>query len=171
MFHVVRNSSTPLGDQLVEEVTRLIESGRLPEGSRLPSVRRVARRAGVSTYTVTQARRGSLRPDRVPAISSRGCVDCRCPLRWSLAPLSTWIRCSDSHAMFWNKTMWSCRRAPGFFRPHGLRMPSRRLSFPSYVGVGLEPSRRRRKGISSCGCYSPSACVPRTFRSPLVILC
>ncbi len=55
MFHVVRNSSKPLGDQLVEEVTRLIESGRLPEGSRLPSVRRVAQRAAVSTYTVTQA--------------------------------------------------------------------------------------------------------------------
>ena len=55
MFHVVRNSSIPLGDQLVEEVTRLIDSGRLPEGSRLPSVRRLAQRAGVSTYTVTQA--------------------------------------------------------------------------------------------------------------------
>ena len=32
-----------------------MESGRLPEGSRLPSVRRVAQRAVVSTYTVTQA--------------------------------------------------------------------------------------------------------------------
>jgi DNA-binding transcriptional MocR family regulator len=55
MFQVVRNSATPLGDQLVAEVTRLIESGRLPEGSRLPSVRQLARRAGVSVYTVTQA--------------------------------------------------------------------------------------------------------------------
>jgi DNA-binding transcriptional MocR family regulator len=55
MFQVVRNSVTPLGDQLVAEVTRLIESGRLPEGSRLPSVRQLARRAGVSVYTVTQA--------------------------------------------------------------------------------------------------------------------
>jgi DNA-binding transcriptional MocR family regulator len=55
MFNVIRSSATPLGDQLVAEVTRLIESGRLPEGSRLPSVRQLARRAGVSVYTVTQA--------------------------------------------------------------------------------------------------------------------
>ena len=31
MFQVVRDSPKPLGDQLVEEVSRLIESGRLPE--------------------------------------------------------------------------------------------------------------------------------------------
>ena len=55
MFQVVRNSPKPLGDQLVEEVSRLIESGRLPEGFRLPSVRQLARRAGVSAYTVTTA--------------------------------------------------------------------------------------------------------------------
>jgi len=55
MFQVVRNSPKPLGDQLVEEVSRLIESGRLPEGHRLPSVRQLARRAGVSAYTVTTA--------------------------------------------------------------------------------------------------------------------
>jgi DNA-binding transcriptional MocR family regulator len=55
MFQVVRNSPQPLGDQLVEEVSRLIESGRLPEGFRLPSVRQLARRAGVSPYTVTTA--------------------------------------------------------------------------------------------------------------------
>lgn len=55
MFQLVRNSPKPLGDQLVEEVSRLIETGRLPEGSRLPSVRMVARRAGVSVYTVSAA--------------------------------------------------------------------------------------------------------------------
>lgn len=55
MFQVVRNSPKPLGDQLVEEVSRLIESGKLPEGFRLPSVRQLARRAGVSAYTVTTA--------------------------------------------------------------------------------------------------------------------
>ncbi len=55
MFQVVRNSRKPLGDQLFEEVSRLIESGRLPEGFRLPSVRQLARRANVSPYTVTNA--------------------------------------------------------------------------------------------------------------------
>lgn len=53
MFQVVKSSPKPLADQLVEEMSRLIESGRLAEGSRLPSVRQLARRAGVSSYTVT----------------------------------------------------------------------------------------------------------------------
>jgi DNA-binding transcriptional MocR family regulator len=55
MFQVVKNSSKPLGDQLVDELARLIESGRLTAGSRLPSVRKLARRAGVSPYTVAIA--------------------------------------------------------------------------------------------------------------------
>lgn len=52
MFQIVKSSPKPLGDQLVEEMSRLIETGRLSEGSRLPSVRELARRAGVSPYTV-----------------------------------------------------------------------------------------------------------------------
>ena len=55
MFQIIKNADKPLGDQLVEEVTRLIESGRLPQGCRLPSVRQLARRAHVSVYTVTNA--------------------------------------------------------------------------------------------------------------------
>ncbi|HEY2590709.1 MAG TPA: PLP-dependent aminotransferase family protein, partial [Steroidobacteraceae bacterium] len=55
MFQIVRSSPKPLGDQLVEEVGRLIDSGRLTESSRLPSVRDLARRLGVSVYTVTTA--------------------------------------------------------------------------------------------------------------------
>ena len=68
MFQVVRNSPKPLGDQLVEEVSRLIESGRLPEGHRLPSVRQLARRAGVSAYTVTTA---------FQRLSAKGLIDAR----------------------------------------------------------------------------------------------
>ncbi|HEY6455738.1 MAG TPA: PLP-dependent aminotransferase family protein [Steroidobacteraceae bacterium] len=55
MFQVVKNSPKPLGDQLVEEVTALIECGRLTEGFRLPSVRELARRSGVSVYTASAA--------------------------------------------------------------------------------------------------------------------
>jgi len=55
MFQIVRSSPKPLGDQLVDEVGRLIDSGRLTEASRLPSVRDLARRLGVSVYTVTTA--------------------------------------------------------------------------------------------------------------------
>jgi DNA-binding transcriptional MocR family regulator len=68
MFQVIKNTDKPLGDQLVEEVTRLIESGRLPEGCRLPSVRQLARRAHVSVYTVTNA---------FQRLSSKGLIESR----------------------------------------------------------------------------------------------
>ncbi len=55
VFQVVKNSPKPLGDQLVDELAQLIESGRLAAGSKLPSVRKLARRAGVSPYTVATA--------------------------------------------------------------------------------------------------------------------
>jgi DNA-binding transcriptional MocR family regulator len=55
VYQVVRNSSKPLGDQLVDELSNLIASGRLAEGSRLPSVRELSRRTGVSVYTAVTA--------------------------------------------------------------------------------------------------------------------
>ena len=55
VYQVVRNSAKPLGDQLVDEVSDLIASGRLAEGSRLPSVRELSRRTGVSVYTAVTA--------------------------------------------------------------------------------------------------------------------
>jgi DNA-binding transcriptional MocR family regulator len=55
VFQIVRNSAKPLGDQLVDEVSDLIASGRLAEGSRLPSVRELSRRTGVSVYTAVTA--------------------------------------------------------------------------------------------------------------------
>src|SRR5579862_4435741 len=55
MFQLVRKSPTPLTDQLVEGLTAQIQSGRLTEGVRLPSIRLLARRTGVSAFTVTTA--------------------------------------------------------------------------------------------------------------------
>jgi DNA-binding transcriptional MocR family regulator len=55
MFQVVRGSAIPLTDQLVEGLSTLIESQRLAQGARLPSIRLLARRSGVSPFTVTVA--------------------------------------------------------------------------------------------------------------------
>jgi DNA-binding transcriptional MocR family regulator len=55
MFQVVRSSPIPLADQLVHGMSTLIESGRFAEGARLPSIRLLARRAGVSPFTVSVA--------------------------------------------------------------------------------------------------------------------
>jgi DNA-binding transcriptional regulator YhcF (GntR family) len=78
VFDVVRKSTIPLGDQLVERVSELIESGRLPEGSRLPSVRQLARRIGVSVYTVTSA---------FERLSAKGLIDARAGAGYFVAPV------------------------------------------------------------------------------------
>jgi DNA-binding transcriptional MocR family regulator len=52
MFQILRSSRIPLADQLVQGLTTLIESGRFAEGARLPSIRFLARRSGVSPFTV-----------------------------------------------------------------------------------------------------------------------
>jgi DNA-binding transcriptional MocR family regulator len=78
VFDVVRKSTIPLGDQLVERVSELIESGRLPEGSRLPSVRQLARLIGVSVYTVTSA---------FERLGAKGLIDARAGAGYFVAPI------------------------------------------------------------------------------------
>ena len=77
MFDVVRKSAIPLADQLVARVSELIESGRLPAGSRLPSVRQLARRVGVSVYTVTSA---------FERLAGKGLIDPRAGAGYFVAP-------------------------------------------------------------------------------------
>jgi DNA-binding transcriptional MocR family regulator len=78
VFDVVRKSTIPLGDQLVGRVSELIESGRLPEGARLPSVRQLARRIGVSVYTVTSA---------FERLGAKGLIDARAGAGYYVAPV------------------------------------------------------------------------------------
>ena len=49
---VDRTSAVPLGTQLVQQIRAAVEDGRLKDGDRLPSVRELARSAGVNVNTV-----------------------------------------------------------------------------------------------------------------------
>jgi GntR family transcriptional regulator len=49
---VDRTSPVPIGTQLVEQIRAAVEDGRLKDGDRLPSVRELARSAGVNVNTV-----------------------------------------------------------------------------------------------------------------------
>jgi DNA-binding transcriptional regulator YhcF (GntR family) len=53
--HADRTSAVPLGTQLVEQIRSAVEDGRLNDGDRLPSVRELARSAGVNVNTVRAA--------------------------------------------------------------------------------------------------------------------
>src|ERR1700691_6649468 len=55
MFELTRDSPVPLVDQICERVTQLVRHGQLPAGTRLPSIRKLARQVGASAFTVVDA--------------------------------------------------------------------------------------------------------------------
>jgi DNA-binding transcriptional MocR family regulator len=55
MFELSRESPVALVDQICARVTQLVRSGRLPPGTRLPSIRKLARQVSASPFTVVDA--------------------------------------------------------------------------------------------------------------------
>ena len=55
MIELNRHSKTPIGDQLVNGLARLVKERSLLPGARLPSVRQLARRLGISHSSVVEA--------------------------------------------------------------------------------------------------------------------
>jgi DNA-binding transcriptional MocR family regulator len=55
MFELARDSAVPLVDQICEHVTQLVRHEQLAAGTRLPSIRRLARQVGTSPFTVVDA--------------------------------------------------------------------------------------------------------------------
>ena len=57
MIHLDRANPTPLTEQIVQQLAGQIQSGQLPPGSRLPSIRKLAATLSVSSATVGQPHR------------------------------------------------------------------------------------------------------------------
>ena len=55
MFELIRESAVPLVDQIGERITQLVRHGQLAAGTRLPSIRKLARLIGASPFTVVDA--------------------------------------------------------------------------------------------------------------------
>jgi DNA-binding transcriptional MocR family regulator len=55
MFELIRDSEVPLVDQICERVTQLVRHGQLSPGTRLPSIRKLARQVSASPFTVVDA--------------------------------------------------------------------------------------------------------------------
>src|SRR5580693_9306590 len=55
MFELTRDSPVPLVDQICERVTQLVRHGQLSAGTRLPSIRKLARQVSASPFTVVDA--------------------------------------------------------------------------------------------------------------------
>ena len=50
MFELSRESDVPLVEQICERLTQLVRHGQLGAGTRLPSIRRLARQIGASPF-------------------------------------------------------------------------------------------------------------------------
>ena len=70
MIHLDRASATPLTDQIVQQMAGLIQSGQMPTGSRLPSIRKLAATLSVSSATVVAA---------YDLLTARGLIASRAP--------------------------------------------------------------------------------------------
>jgi len=55
MFELSRQSTIPLVDQIAERITKLVQHGQLASGTRLPSIRKLAKLVGASPFTVVDA--------------------------------------------------------------------------------------------------------------------
>src|SRR5579863_3140542 len=55
MFELTRDSPVALVDQICERVMQLVRHGQLPPGTRLPSIRKLARQVSASPFTVVDA--------------------------------------------------------------------------------------------------------------------
>jgi DNA-binding transcriptional MocR family regulator len=55
MFELIRNSEVPLVDQICERIMQLARHGQLAPGTRLPSIRKLARQVSASPFTVVDA--------------------------------------------------------------------------------------------------------------------
>jgi DNA-binding transcriptional regulator YhcF (GntR family) len=55
MFELSRDSSVPLVEQICERLSQLVRDGQLSAGTRLPSIRRLAKQIHASPFTVVDA--------------------------------------------------------------------------------------------------------------------
>lgn len=55
LLYVNPAAATPIYQQLVEQITRLVRGGQLPQGAALPSVREVAAAHAINPMTVSKA--------------------------------------------------------------------------------------------------------------------
>lgn len=55
LFHISPSSGVPIYRQIIDQVQALIVSGRWPEGTMLPSVRRMAQELEINMMTVSKA--------------------------------------------------------------------------------------------------------------------
>jgi DNA-binding transcriptional MocR family regulator len=55
VFELSRQSTAPLVEQIVERITKLVRHGQLPDGARIPSIRKLARLVSASPFTVVDA--------------------------------------------------------------------------------------------------------------------
>lgn len=83
MYELSRNSNIPLVEQIAERITGLVAQGQLAAGTRLPSIRRLAKLIGASPFTVVDAYDRLVARGLIESRAGRGFFVCQ---RRSAAP-------------------------------------------------------------------------------------
>ena len=71
MFEVKKNSKQPLTEQIYNQISDSIESNLLVAGTKLPSVRALSNKLGVSTYTISSVYESLVAQNKIEA--KKGC--------------------------------------------------------------------------------------------------
>src|SRR5215469_16745609 len=77
MFELSRESAIPLVDQIAERITKLVQHGQLAPGTRLPSIRKLAKLVGASPFTVVDAYDRLVARGLIESRAGRGFFVCR----------------------------------------------------------------------------------------------
>lgn len=77
MFELSRDSTVALVDQVADRITSLVEHGQLPAGARLPSIRKLAKLAGASPFTIVDAYDRLVARGIIESRAGRGFFVCR----------------------------------------------------------------------------------------------
>src|ERR1700694_3623078 len=143
MFELTRDSAVPLVDQICERLTQLVRHGQLSPGTRLPSIRKLARQIGASPFTVVDAY------DRLVA---RGVIESRAgrgffvtPQRLS-APLAAIEALPDPGSDALSLARFSMSQSMDLIAAGSGFLPENWLLEAAPAGGVCPPSRRRRAG-------------------------
>lgn len=120
MFALDRDSPLPLADQIETRLRALIESGQLPAGARLMSIRQLATQLGVSPNTVVTAYDKLVAAGAIESRGTAGFFACEPP---AAPPDPTWLEAGEEQEPVWAAQQANDQRAGMLLASSGVLPP------------------------------------------------
>ncbi|MFC7556965.1 GntR family transcriptional regulator [Pseudoroseomonas wenyumeiae] len=136
-IEIDRQAPVPLADQISGRLAELIRAGTLPHGTRLPSIRALARRTGIGVHSVVEAYARLAAMGLAVSRSGSGVYVIRPAELSPAAPLPTLIppRPRASPWPCWKRGRMCSARVAACCRRPGRRAPGRAACCPASTGI------------------------------------